>query len=58
MHDSRPGPADYVAFAVSLDYMRETLRAMVAGLIEDGFSEEQAREITTAIMSRKLDDDA
>lgn len=43
----------YELMAASIEMMREALRAMVAGLMQDGFTEEQAREITTAIMSRK-----
>jgi uncharacterized membrane protein YebE (DUF533 family) len=43
---------DYAELAQGLDQMREVLAAMVAALIADGFTEEQAREITTAIFSR------
>ena len=45
----------YVELAEGLDIMREALNAMVAGLMADGFSEEQARDITTAILTRKPD---
>ncbi len=45
---------DYEEVAVGLDHLRETLRAMVAGLMTDGFNEEQARQIATAIMTREI----
>lgn len=35
----------YEDFAKALDEIRENLRAMVAGLMADGFTEEQAREL-------------
>ena len=38
--------------ADSIEEMREVLRAMVAGLIADGFTEEQAREIVVSIIAR------
>lgn len=43
---------DYTQFAGALDDVREVLRATVAGLVSDGFSEEQAREITAAVMTK------
>jgi uncharacterized membrane protein YebE (DUF533 family) len=41
---------DYRALAEGIDEMRESLRAMVSGLTADGFTEEQAREIVTAVL--------
>lgn len=38
---------DYQQMAQGLDDMRELTRAMVAGFMSDGFTEEQARIITT-----------
>lgn len=36
-------------FAQAIDEIRELLRAMVAGLVADGFTDEQAREIVTGM---------
>lgn len=44
-------PLDYVEFASALDTIRELLRATVVGLMADGFSEEQARQIATHIIT-------
>lgn len=49
---SRNSDFDTVALATAVDEIRETLRAVVAGLMNDGFSEEQARAIATGIMAR------
>lgn len=46
---------DYNALAEGLQNLRETLAIMVAGLINDGFSEEQARVIITGVMSHKTE---
>lgn len=43
---------DVVALATAVEEIRESIRAVVAGLMDDGFSEEQARAITTGIMAR------
>ena len=48
---------DFEALAESIDSMREIFRAMVAGLIEDGFTEEQARALVVEITTRKDSDD-
>ena len=39
---------DYEALAATVEGVREMVNATVRGLIEDGFTDEQAREITTA----------
>lgn len=44
------GP-DYLALAASVDEMSTAVGAIVARLISDGFSEEQARTITTAMLA-------
>lgn len=44
-------PTDYSEFAIALDTIRELLRATVVGLMADGFSEEQARQIATHIIT-------
>ena len=36
---------DYAALAEAIDEMRESLRACVAALMEDGYTEEQARTL-------------
>ena len=43
---------DYQELADNLDQMREILRAMVAGLIADGFSDQQAREIVLSEIAK------
>lgn len=43
---------DYQELADGLDEMREVLRAMVSGLVADGFSEQQARDIATSVFTR------
>lgn len=40
---------DFEQLATGVEEMREATRAMVAGLVEDGFSDEQAREIVTGL---------
>lgn len=40
------------ALADALDVMRETLRAMVAGLVADGFTDDQAHAIVTVTVIR------
>lgn len=42
---------DYTELAAGVDQMRETLRSMVAGVMSEGFTEVQARDIVTGIMS-------
>ena len=39
--------------AEAIGEMREMYRAMIAGLVADGFSDEQARRIVVAITERK-----
>lgn len=48
---------NYPEMAVGVDTLRETLRVMVAAIMAEGFTEEQAREITTGIMRRVPKDD-
>ncbi len=43
----------YEELAASLEYMRDAMRAMVAGLMEDGYTEKQSREVAVAIFSRR-----
>lgn len=53
---SRTG-IDFEELAESIDSMREIFRAMVAGLMEDGFTEEQARALVVEITTRREDSD-
>lgn len=39
----------YELLARGVDEIREMVRAVVAALVDDGFTDEQAREIVTAI---------
>jgi uncharacterized membrane protein YebE (DUF533 family) len=43
---------DYQELAQNVEDMREILRAMVAGLIADGFSDQQAREIVLSVIAK------
>lgn len=40
---------DYEALATGVDEMREVIRAMVAGLVADGFDDPQARDIVAGL---------
>jgi hypothetical protein len=44
---------DYKTLADGIEKLRETLRAMVAGIMAEGFTEEQARDITVAVLTNK-----
>ncbi len=44
---------DYEELAAAVAGMREALRAMVAGLVADGFSDEQARQLVVAMYTRE-----
>lgn len=44
---------DYGELANGIDDVRETLREMVAGLVADGFTDEQARTIIAGVFARK-----
>lgn len=44
----------YEALAEGIDDMRETMGAMVKGLVADGFNEEQARWAVVGIMTHHL----
>lgn len=48
---------DYEELAKGISEMREAFRAMVAGLVEDGFTEQQARELVVAIATREVGED-
>jgi hypothetical protein len=41
---------NYEALATAMDNMREVLRGMVAGLVNDGFTDREARAIVTQVM--------
>lgn len=43
------GAMNYERLAQGIDELRETLRGMVAAVMAEGFCEEHAREIVTAI---------
>ena len=42
--------------AEAIGEMREVTAAMVAGLVADGFTDEQARELVVALMQRSNDE--
>lgn len=48
---------DFEELAAAVENMREGFRAMVAGLVADGFTDEQARALVVAIMTNKRDED-
>lgn len=41
--------ADYNALAEGVEELREMMRAIVAGLMTDGYTEDQARELAIAV---------
>lgn len=43
-------PIDFEDLAQATESMREVLGVMVAGLVTDGFTDEQARAIVTSLM--------
>jgi hypothetical protein len=47
---------DYGELAEGIENLRESLRAMVKGLMADGFSENQAREIVTGVFASNRKD--
>lgn len=49
---------DYRKLAEAIDEMREVCRAAVAGLVADGFTDEQAHEIVTHLLTMKGNTDA
>jgi uncharacterized membrane protein YebE (DUF533 family) len=42
---------DFDELAKAIEEMREVLRAMVAGLVADGFTDEQARALVVSVMT-------
>jgi len=44
---------DYEELAQGIEQLREVLAAMVAALMEDGFTEREARAISAATMTRQ-----
>jgi hypothetical protein len=48
---------DFDELARSIEEMREIFRAMVAGLVADGFTEEQARVLVVEVLTRKEQSD-
>jgi hypothetical protein len=53
----RPDGIDYEALAKSTEQVRECLAVMVAGLIQDGFTEKQARMIVAGMWAMDDDDE-
>lgn len=51
-------PEELLALAESLDEIREMLQITVAGFMADGFAEDQARAMTTAMFINVLISDA
>jgi len=50
---------DYAALATGVDQLREALRAMVAGIVADGFTDREARVIVAGMFATmKPGDDA
>jgi hypothetical protein len=47
---------DYEELAANIEQMREIFRALVAGLIADGFTDEQARALVVAMITRNNDE--
>lgn len=51
------GGIDFQALAESVDELRETLRAIVAGLVQDGYTEAQARQIVVGMWASQPAED-
>lgn len=49
MSGTTEGGIDWEMFAVALAELRESFRAQVAGLIEDGFTDREARQIIVGL---------
>jgi uncharacterized membrane protein YebE (DUF533 family) len=47
---------DYEELAANIEQMREIFRALVAGLIADGFTDDQARALVVAMITRNNDE--
>jgi hypothetical protein len=45
----KPKSVDYEQIAQGVDELRETLRVMVAAVMAEGFTDEQARDIVTGL---------
>lgn len=45
---------DFSELAKAIDEMRETLRAIIAALVEDGFTDAQARELVVAMFTNRV----
>lgn len=50
--ETKPG-IDYIELAENMDSMREVLRVVIAGLVADGFTDEQARRIIVGSFDNK-----
>jgi len=48
---------DFDELAKAIGEMREVMAAMVAGLMADGFTDEQARELVVSIITRSESDE-
>lgn len=44
---------DFEEVAEAIDLMRESIRAMVASLVDDGFTDEQARILVVSVLGNK-----
>lgn len=53
------GGLDYETLAQAIDATRETVRALVVGLMADGFSDSEARDIVAGLFRnlRRTDED-
>lgn len=52
-----PNGVDWAAAAAAIDHMRELARAAVAGLVADGFTDEQARAMVSGVFTSRKDGD-
>lgn len=51
------GEIDFTEIASMVDQLRETCRAIVAGLMDDGFTKREAHAICAGVFAPKSDED-
>jgi hypothetical protein len=56
-HDSKAKGVDFHEVAQGVDEFREVVRALVAGLIADGFTEREARALVAGFWASRIKDD-
>lgn len=47
--------SEYIKLAEAVDEVRETVRALVAALVQDGFTDREARTIAAGVFASKIE---